>query len=230
MTGFQHRRFHSFHSQERSGAAAANAADFSAPQHVLSHSFRTSRDLKMERQRQRFRRHLDTGIETELVLDSDCSPTDDPAASTEPVITPPRDFQDSCQPAIGYKDVILEPPAMFRPSAVPVRTRIQRPKTDLFWTSEDSKWIFPPWPATAGVQCHHDIDSSHRSSLSGTTQETFNQELERLKSHSLFLRFPLGGPGGSHVQYRSSRSVVEYCSSFQQYRYWNHFYLHQTVR
>lgn len=53
-------------------------------------------------------------------------------------------------------------------------------------------------------------------------QETFREELERLKCHSLFLRLPLDGVDGSCVHYRSSsRSVIEYSTA--SYRLDMHF-------
>ena len=141
--------------------------------------------------------------------------SDPTAVVEESVITPPKDFQDhladSCAvtcrlmsevvvsgeqattpgAAAALETMILEPPAMFCPAS----TRL-RPKTELFWSSER------PAPAAPLL-------------LPAKTSQVFSQELERLKSHSLFLRFPLDG--AARVHYRSS-SVVVQSSSVSQYR------------
>ena len=125
------------------------------------------------------------------------------------IITPPKDFQDLGTSPAKDDLILLEPPAMFRHSqAAPsvAGRRNQRPMTEIFY-STDAKCVFPLWPATAGLQ----VDQS--------TELTFHQELERLKSHSLFLKLPLDGSGSSRVQYRSSRSFIEYASSSHHYRY-----------
>lgn len=152
------------------------------------------------------------------------------------VITPPKDFQDhhlldSCKITsssnssnssfsssstssvlMGRENVssvvvsggavmetILEPPAMFRPAPnlLATSSRLTRPRTELFWSTEHSTWNQPP--------------ASNESA-----SQVFSQELERLKSHSLFLRFPLDG--AARVHYRSSRSVVVQSASLNQYR------------
>ncbi|XP_046449862.1 FYVE, RhoGEF and PH domain-containing protein 4-like isoform X3 [Daphnia pulex] len=147
-----------------------------------------------------------------------CSLDGDPiaisgAGAEESVITPPKDFQDhladSCKiTSSGGEDTslltvvvsggcvtetILEPPAMFRPPAIR-----HRPRTELYWTAERPAWT-PLLPAP-----------------NESTSQVFNEELERLKSHSLFLRFPLDG--AARVHYRSSRSVVIQSASVNQYR------------
>lgn len=138
------------------------------------------------------------------------------ATEQESVITPPKDFQDhlvdSCMKITSTSiteeqrnslssvvvsgpgmETILEPPAMFRPpSSVAGRLR---PRTELFWSTEHTGW-----PTTNEA----------------TASQLFSQELERLKSHSLFLRFPLDG--AARVHYRSSKSIVVQSSSVNQYR------------
>ena len=157
----------------------------------------------MERQQLR-QRHLN------------CRSLDDPigVVEEESVITPPKDFQDhlvdSCKitsNSIGESlsvvvsgETILEPPAMFRPLPATIATsRLVRPRTELFWTTDH-----PAWPPSL-------LPVENES-----TSQVFNEELERLKSHSLFLRFPLDG--AARVHYRSSKSVVVQSTSVNQYR------------
>lgn len=168
---------------------------------------KTSQDVKMERQKLR---HHQQQLKC-------CSLDGDPiaisgAGAEESVITPPKDFQDhladSCKITSsggedtslltvvvsgGVTETILEPPAMFRPPAIR-----HRPRTELYWTAERPAWT-PLLPAP-----------------NESTSQVFNEELERLKSHSLFLRFPLDG--AARVHYRSSRSVVVQSASVNQYR------------
>ena len=150
----------------------------------------TLRELKMERQKMR-QHQRQQSVDT--------------ASMADPIITPPGDFQDQtanedqdCYPSgDGNKPDLLDPPAMFK----------SRPRTELFWSSGggggggDDRCVFPPWPVVA-------IDES--------ASQAFHQELERLKSHSLLLRFPADGT--ARVHYRSSKSVVEYSSTLHQYR------------
>lgn len=168
----------------------------SRPNHVSAS--KTSSDVKMERQRLRQLNYRS--------LDGDPGTTATTTAAQESVITPPKDFQDhlvdSCKmismnimmnEAVSG-ETILEPPAMFRPS---------RPRTEL-WTTEQQH---PIWPHLLPAA----VDSNTSSSRSH-----FDEELERLKSHSLFLRFPLDG--AARVHYRSSKSVVVQSSFLNQYR------------
>lgn len=170
--------------------------------HVIAS--KTSRDVKMDRQKLR-QQQLNCRS-----LDGD--PIGLSGGAEESVITPPKDFQDhladSCSITSSISDgvgltvvvsggdtteTILEPPAMFRPPAIRLR-----PKTELFWTTER-----PVWPPLLPA-------------LNESTSQVFNEELERLKSHSLFLRFPLDG--AARVHYRSSKSVVVQSSTVNQYR------------
>lgn len=115
---------------------------------------------------------------------------------TPTLITPPDDFRD--------ESAILEPPVMFQqgheaPRLRSGQLRAERPKTDLFWTAGAGSWKrSAPVPAA-------DVDRA------------FRDELERLKSHSLLLRFP--ADGAARVHYRSSRSVVVQHVAINQYRY-----------
>lgn len=77
--------------------------------------------------------------------------------------------------------VIVEPPVQFRPTS-----GRERPKTDLFLTSAELMTADTLAP----------------------DQRVFNQELERLRTNSVLLRFPLDGMGQRIVQYRSSRSII----------------------
>ncbi|KAI9564736.1 hypothetical protein GHT06_008477 [Daphnia sinensis] len=171
--------------------------------HVIAS--KTSRDVKMDRQKLR-QQQLNCRS-----LDGD--PIGLSAGVEESVITPPKDFQDhladscsitssSISDGVGLTvvvsggdttETILEPPAMFRPPAIRLR-----PKTELFWPTER-----PVWPPLLPA-------------LNESTSQVFNEELERLKSHSLFLRFPLDG--AARVHYRSSKSVVVQSSTANQYR------------
>lgn len=170
----------------------------------------------MERQRLR-----QTETEQFKCLDDDLIGNVVVATEEEAVITPPKDFQDhlvdSCMKITSASntieqqqrsslssvvvsgagmETILEPPAMFRPpSTSSVASRL-RPRTELFWSTEHTGW-----PTTNEA----------------TASQLFSQELERLKSHSLFLRFPLDG-AHARVHYRSSKSVVVQSSSVNQYR------------
>ncbi len=166
---------------------------------------KTSRDVKMERQQLRHHhlncRSLDSGDPISVREEEEEEST---------VITPPKDFQDhladSCKitsssiseslsvVVSGGVETILEPPAMFRPA-----TSLLRPRTELFWTRDHPAWPLSLLPA-----------------VNETTSQVFNDELERLKSHSLFLRFPLDG--AARVHYRSSKSVVIQSTSVNQYR------------
>ena len=165
---------------------------------------KTSRDVKMERQQLRHQ-HLN------------CRSLDDPigVVEEESVITPPRDFQDhlvdscnitsnSIEEGLSMAvsgETILEPPAMFRPLPATIATtsRLVRPRTELFPSTTDH----PAWPPLLPVG-------------NESASQVFNAELERLKSHSLFLRFPLDG--AARVHYRSSSSVVIQSTSVNQYR------------
>ena len=107
---------------------------------------------------------------------------DDPLAQDpHRIITPPEDFQDD--PSSGPATTLIDPPVMFRP-----------------WT------IMAPASSKTST-----------STINGSSEEDvietllFNEELQRLKSHSLFLQFPLDGSGQRSVHYRSS--CVEYSSS-----------------
>ncbi len=81
----------------------------------------------------------------------------------------------------------------------------------------DPPVMFRPWTIMAPT-------SSIGSSEEDVAVETllFNDELQRLKSHSLFLQFPLDGSGQRSVHYRSS--CIEYSctttstSGINQYR------------
>lgn len=140
-------------------------------------------------QRQRLR-HLDaSGMSYQLHKSLDDPTAQDPHR----IITPPEDFQDPPVDSQQPPTILLEPPVMFRPSTS--STGRERPKTDIFWTSTDE----------------------HASSRALPEEKmSFNEELERLKCHSLFLRFPRDGSGRRVVQYRSSRSVVaEYSNQYR---------------
>lgn len=161
-----------------------------APQRLERYaSALTLLDLKMERQRSRTRR-------------PDASPT------LADVITPPQDFRDdSATSRAGDDDAdetILDPPVMFQYQAAVLRSsgqqRAERPKTDLFWTVDPGSWA---------------KQSNGPSGVTAVVDAAFRKELERLKSHSLLLRFP--ADGAARVHYRSSKSVV--AGSINQYRY-----------
>jgi hypothetical protein len=182
----------------------------SATSRQVSHviASKTSHDVKMERQKLR---HHQQQLKC-CSLDGD--PIGGGCGAEESVITPPKDFQDhladSCKITSSISDeeatsltvvvsggtvteTILEPPAMFRPPALRLR-----PRTELYWTADR-----PAWPPLLPA-------------LNESTSQVFNEELERLKSHSLFLRFPLDGT--ARVHYRSSKSVVVQSASVNQYR------------
>lgn len=123
-----------------------------------------------------------------------------------PVITPPQDFRDDDSSTTSPEDeqTILEPPVMFQQPdqqpallrSVSLGQRAERPKTDLFWTARPGSW---------------------KKSVPQDVNEAFREELERLKSHSLLLRFP--ADGAARVHYRSSKSVVvQHVASINQYR------------
>lgn len=75
----------------------------------------------------------------------------------------------------------------------------------------DPPVMFRPWTIMAPST---ETTSSSIGSSEEDVAETllFNEELKRLKSHSLFLQFPLDGSGQRSVHYRSS--CIEYsCTS-----------------
>ena len=174
-------------------------------------TLKTSRDVKMERQR--LRQFDNTMMMKSLNVSTD-------RFSEASVITPPNDFQDISKDCLQHphheneqeEEEILEPPAQFRAVALRQPRTTARPKTDMFWSANDYKCIFPLWPA----QYPNQIDSTTYR-LNDETSEAFRHELQRLKSHSLFLQLPLHA-ATSTVQYRSSKSVIEYSSSPNHYR------------